>query len=378
MAKARFWSILAILAIGAAAGVYWYSEHAGPTTLREALGDVRARALPDGVPAAERARVAVEAAGVEVATVVDELQAVGTLTPDEAVTVAPEIAGRIERIAFREGQKVAAGDVLVELDKSILRAELAKFRSDLTLARANHERMVTLSREGMAARQARDEALAALRSAEAGLALAEARLEKTTIRAPLSGVVGLRSVSVGAYVTPGQAIVELADVDPIKLDFRVPELALSELRAGQPIRVTVDARPGRSFEGTIYAIDPLVEVTGRAIRLRARIPNPDGELSPGLFARVDVVVGRREDAIVIPESAVFSRGQKRFVYRIVDERAVLTEVVLGQRRPGRVEIRSGLDADDTVVRAGQQQLRDGARVEVIGTHAPRRDADPGV
>src|SRR5690606_17642676 len=148
--------------------------------------------------------------------------------------------------------------------------------SDLTLARANHERMVTLSREGMAARQSRDEAMAALRSAEAGLALAEARLEKTTIRAPLSGVVGLRSVSVGAYVTAGQAIVELADVDPIKLDFRVPELVLSELRTGQPIRVTVDARPGKSFEGTIYAIDPIVEIAGRAIRLRARIPNPDG------------------------------------------------------------------------------------------------------
>lgn len=378
MAKARFWSILAILAVAAAAGLYWYAERAELAALRDALGSVLVRAPADEVPDAERPLVAVEVAPVEVTTIVEELQAVGTLTPDEAVTVAPEIAGRIERIAFREGQKVAAGDVLVELDKAILRAELAKFRSDLTLARANHERMVTLSREGMAARQARDEALAALRSAEAGLALAEARLEKTTIRAPLSGVVGLRSVSVGAYVTPGQAIVELADIDPIKLDFRVPELALSELRTGQPIRVMVDARPGRTFEGTIYAIDPLVEVAGRAIRLRARIPNPDGELAPGLFARVDVVVGRRESAIVVPESAVFSRGQKRFVYRVVDGHAVLTEVVLGQRRPGRVEILGGLGDDDAVVHAGQQQLRDGARVEVIGTHAPQRDAGPGV
>ena len=379
MAKARFWSILAILAVAAAAGVYWYAGRTELTTLRDALGSVLARPPVDEVPDVERPLVAVEVADVEVTTIVEELQAVGTLTPDEAVTVAPEIAGRIERIGFREGQKVAAGDVLVELDKAILRAELAKFRSDLTLARANHERMVTLSREGMAARQARDEALAALQSAEAGLALAEARLGKATIRAPLSGVVGLRSVSVGAYVTPGQAIVELADVDPVKLDFRVPELALSELRTGQPIRISVDARPGRSFEGTVYAIDPLVEVAGRAIRLRARIPNPDGELAPGLFARVEVVVGRRENAIVVPESAVFSRGQKRFVYRVVDEHAVLTEVVLGQRRPGRVEVVSGLGKDDTVVRAGQQQLRDGARVEVIGTRAPQGDdAGPGV
>lgn len=379
MAKARFWSILALLAVAAAAGAYRYAERPELTALRDALGSVVARAPIDEVADDRRPLVAVEVARVEVTTIVEELQAVGTLTPDEAVTVAPEIAGRIERIAFREGQRVSAGDVLVELDKAILRAELAKFRSDLTLARANHERMVTLSREGMAARQARDEALAALQSAEAGLALAEARLGKATIRAPLSGVVGLRSVSVGAYVTPGQAIVELADVDPVKLDFRVPELALSELRTGQPIRISVDARPGRSFEGTVYAIDPLVEVAGRAIRLRARIPNPDGELAPGLFARVEVVVGRRENAIVVPESAVFSRGQKRFVYRVVDEHAVLTEVVLGQRRPGRVEIVSGLGKDDTVVRAGQQQLRDGARVEVIGTRAPQGDdAGPGV
>lgn len=363
MAKARFWSILATLAVAATAALYWYAQHGDPSI----WAGVLARPPVDEVPGDEPALVTVEAARVDVTTVVEDLQAVGTLRPDEAVTVAPEIAGRVERIAFREGQKVAQGDVLVALDTAILQAELAKSRSDLTLARANHERMVTLSREGMAARQARDEALAALQSAEAGVALAEARLEKATIRAPLSGVVGLRSVSVGAYVTAGQSIVELADIDPIKLDFRVPELALAELRTGQAIRVSVDARPGKVFEGTIYAIDPVVETAGRAIRLRARIPNPHGELAPGLFARVDIVVARRENAIVVPEAAVFSRGQKRFVYRVVDGRAVLTEVQLGQRRPGQVEIRSGLARADTVVRAGQQQLRDGVRVEVIGT-----------
>jgi len=164
---------------------------------------------------------------VTIDTVVEDLQAVGTLRPNEAVTVVPEIAGRVERIGFREGQAVKAGDVLVELDASILEAERAKARSDLTLTRANHERAITLAGQGMGTMRARDEALGAFQAAEANLALAEARLQKATLRAPLSGIVGLRSVSVGAYVAPGERIVELADIDPIKLDFRVPELALS-------------------------------------------------------------------------------------------------------------------------------------------------------
>jgi membrane fusion protein (multidrug efflux system) len=364
MAKARFWLVLAAVAAAASGALYYYPNIADRAVLSLAKPS-SARTDPPPAPAA----TVVEAAPGRVATVVDDLQAIGTLRPDVAVTVAPEIAGRIERIRFREGQKVAAGDVLVELDASILRAELAKSRSDLTLARANHTRSVTLAREGMTSLRVRDETLAALETAQAGIALVEARQDKMTIRAPLSGVVGLRSVSVGAYVTPGQAIVELADIDPIKLDFRVPELALSELRSGQAVRVTVDPLPGKVFEGKVYAIDPIVDVSGRAIRLRARIPNPDGQLSPGLFARVEIVVGRRENAILVPESAVFARSKKRFVYRVVDDRARLTEVELGARRPGQVEVRTGLRADDVVISAGHQQVRDGASVEVISPAA---------
>jgi membrane fusion protein (multidrug efflux system) len=361
MAKARFWSIFAAVAVAALAGLWFYAHKGDRMVL-----PVSQIAPADGVPTRSAGpAVAVEASVVRVQTVTEDLQAVGTLLPDEAVTIAPEIAGRVEKIGFREGGKVAAGAVLVELDTSILRAELAKIRSELRLARANHERSVTLAREGMAALRTRDETLAALQTAEADLALAEARLEKATIRAPLSGVVGLRSVSVGAYVSPGQAIVELADIDPIKLDFRVPELALPELRTGQPVRASVDALPGRTFEGTIYAIDPIVEVGGRAVRLRARIPNPEGALSPGLFARVDLVIGQRENAVVVPESAVFASGGQRFVYRIVDDRAVLTEVALGLRAPGQVEVLEGLGANDVVVSAGQERLRDGVRVEVL-------------
>jgi membrane fusion protein (multidrug efflux system) len=315
-------------------------------------------------PAAERV-VVVEAKPVAIDTVIEDLRAVGTLRPNEAVIVSSEIAGRIHRIRFAEGDEVAAGDVLVELDAAILRAELAKAQSDLTLAEANRQRAMTLARQGTGTLRARDEAVAAHQAAQANVALARARLEKASIAAPFSGIVGLRAVSPGAYVTPGDRLVELADIDPIKVDFRVPELVLSSLRAGQPVRVTVDAVPGRTFDGTIYAIDPIVDANGRAVRLRARIANSDRTLFPGLFARVQIVVERRENSVMVPESAIFSRGQDRFVYRVVEERAVLTKVELGQRGPGRVEVIGGLGADAVVITAGHQQVRDGARVEIV-------------
>jgi membrane fusion protein (multidrug efflux system) len=355
MTRLTFWVSLGIGALVFGGGAYHYlSERAAPA------GQIAAAATP----AAARA-VTVEAERVVVDTVIEDIRAVGTLQPNEAVTVSSEIAGRIKSIRFAEGDEVQAGDVLVELDSDMLRAELAKTQADYTLAASNYERAVTLARQHTGTLRARDEALAAYEAAKAEVALAKSRLEKATIAAPLSGVVGLREVSVGAYVTPGERIVELADIDPIKVDFRVPELMLSSVRPGQSIRVTVDALPGRTFEGKIYVIDPIVDVNGRAIRLRARIDNPDRELSPGLFARVRIVVERRENAVLVPESAVFSEGQKRFVYRVIEGRAALTEIALGQRRPGQVEVRSGLGPTDMVVTAGHQQLRDGARVEIV-------------
>jgi membrane fusion protein, multidrug efflux system len=355
MGRRPFWIALGIAVLSAGGAIYHYqTEESVPA------GQVAQAA----VPPAERV-VTVEAEPVAVDTVLEDIRAVGTLEPDEAVIISPEIAGRIDSIHFHEGDEVAAGAVLVELDATTLRAELAKARSDLTLAEANRERAMTLAQRGTGTLRARDEAIAAYQVAQADLALAEARLEKATLKAPFPGVIGLRAVSTGAYVTPGTRIVRLANIDPIKVDFRVPELVLSSLRPGQQIRVTVDALPGRTFEGEIYVIDPIVDENGRAVRLRARIANPERLLKPGLFARVRIVVDRRENAVLVPESAVFAEGGKRLVYRVVDGRAALTEVALGHRRPGQVEVVSGLGAGETVVTAGHQQIRDGTRVEVV-------------
>lgn len=355
MDRGTYWTALGIGLLVVAGGAYYH--YAGPAG--EAVQPAQAEA-----PAAASA-VTVEARRVTVDTVLEDLRTVGTLEPNESLMIAPEIPGRIESIGFAEGEEVEAGAVLVALDAAILRAEMAKAQSDLTLTAANHERAATLAQRGTGTLRARDEAIAAHRAAQANVALAEARLERTTITAPFSGVMGLHVISVGAYVTPGDRLVELSDIDPIKVDFRVPELALASLHAGQSVQVTVDAVPGSTFTGEVYAIDPVVDANGRAVRLRARIPNHDKVLRPGLFARVQLVLGQRENAVLIPESAVFAERDKRLVYRVVDGQAVLTEIKLGQRRPGQVEVLAGLGPDDVVITAGQQQVRDGSLVEVV-------------
>jgi len=354
MRRLFYWGFLGCLAFALFGGAYHF--------LNRAPGTAPAPDSANAATGAAEKSSTVETAPVSIDTVIETIRAVATLMPNEAVVVSPEIAGRIDRLPFVEGDKVEAGDLLVQLDAAILKAELDKAQSDLTLAEANRSRAMTLAKQGTGTLRARDEAVAAYRAAQANVVLAKARLDKTTITAPLSGVIGVRSVSVGAYVSPGQHIVELVDIDPIKVNFRVPELALPSLRTGQAVRVSVDALPGQVFDGEIYVIDPIVDANGRAIRLRARIANPDGRLSPGLFARVQIEVARRENAILIPESAVFADGQARYVYRVVEERAVQTEIELGQRRPGEVEVRTGLDHDAIVVTAGHQKIRDGARI----------------
>ena len=277
---------------------------------------------------------------------IDDIRAVGNLQPNEFVVIAPEIAGRIASIAFGEGAKVKEGAVLVELDPVILKADLDKARSDVTLASANRERAETLAERGSGTNRARDEANAAYRAAQVNLALAEARLSKSTLIAPFSGVMGLRAVSPGAYVAPGQRIVELVQVDPLKVDFRVPENNAPKVRVGQTVLIASDASPDGVYEGKIYAIDPLIDVNGRAIRLRANVPNADGKLSPGFFARLRVVTERRPNAILVPESAIFPLGGRTLVYKVVDGKAVQQDVTLGQRMPGQVEVREGLKPGD--------------------------------
>lgn len=301
-----------------------------------------------------------------------DIESVGSLQSDESVVVSSELAGRVTELGFAEGSRVEVGDVLVRLDDSLTRAEIADVEARLALARANYERTTTLARSGNVTDRARDEALASLETSRAALELAKVRLNKLAIQAPFSGTVGLRRVSIGAYVSPGQAIVNLEKIDQLKLDFKVPEIHLARVKVGQEVDITVDALPGKTFKGRIYAINPLLDVNGRALQVRARLDNPDLTLRPGLFARVKVRGESERTAVFVPESAVVPRGGNTFVYKVEQGRAVEAQVSLGIRRSGEVEITNGIAAGTTVIVAGQNRLRNGAPVDVVTQSAQTR------
>ncbi len=348
--------LLVLLLIGAGAALYVYYPRPQSVQAHAALRREEP-AAPVGVEP------------VRIASVSDRIEAVGSLHADESAVISAELNGRIKAIGFKEGERVTKGQALISLDDAIFRAELAQARASLAQSRASYRRADELLRHNAGSAVARDQALARLRVNRARVVLARRRLAQTTIRAPFEGIVGLRGVSVGDYVQAGQDIVTLVDIDPIKVDFRVPEIYLSDLNEGQRVAVAVDAYPGEVFSGQVYAIDPVVDINGRAISMRARIPNAQARLRPGLFARVKLTVDTRPNAVLVDEAALVAERAGAFVYRIRDGQAILTKVKLGARRPGQVEILSGLKPRAVVVTAGQQRLSNGAAVEVVRSAA---------
>jgi membrane fusion protein (multidrug efflux system) len=309
---------------------------------------------------------------VEVGTVTVEANAIGTLRANESVTLRPEIPGRILDIRFKEGQAVREGDELITLDPAEYQARLAESAASTKLNQLNYERAREMLKKRLVSQQEYDEAFARLQESQARQALDQVRLDKTQLRAPFGGVLGLRKVSPGDYVQTGQDIVNLEAIDTIKLDFRIPEIYLARVKPGQEVKVQVDAFPDQSFSGEVYAIDPSIDEETRTIQLRARVPNLARTLRPGMFARAALVLERREDAILVPEQAIVPMGANKFVFRVENGRAALTQVELGQRREGKVEVRQGLDRDDVVITAGQMpKVRDGTPVTVIAGSASR-------
>jgi membrane fusion protein (multidrug efflux system) len=316
------------------------------------------------------APVPVEAAKVTAAPLSEQVTAVGTLLSNESVTVSSEIPGRLKEIHFKEGEPVEQGAPLFTLDDSVYRAQLADAEAKLKLAEQTHSRTSKLFSSKYATAQSADESASNLAVSTAAVDLARVQLEKSHIAAPFSGIVGLRHVSAGEYITSGQALVNLEDIDPVKADFRVPEKFLPAIRVGQSIVIKVDAFPGETFDGKVSAIDPKLDVAGRSLLVRALVPNDDQRLRPGLFARVTVLLQLKEDALSVPEQAIVPQGDSQFVFKIVNGKANLTKVVTGTRREGRVEIVEGLAAGDEVVTAGQLKIRDGSPVAVAnGTGA---------
>lgn len=364
----RFALLLLVAAVGAG-GYYGYRHVRAGAELNQA------RAAPTPRPAAG---VPVEVARIEVATVKEEVEALGTLAADESVVIAPEIAGRVIALGFKEGERVEKGQLLVKLDTAILDAELKQLQADLSLAKDTFQRNQSLVQRGAGTQVALEQATAQLASSEAKVQLSQAKLAQSAMMAPFNGVVGLRSVSVGDYVSVGKQLITLTNIDPIKVDFRVPEIFLAQVKLGQTITLKVDAVPGRDFQGAIFAVDPVVDVNGRAIKLRATVPNSDLVLKPGLFARIAIVVDRRENAMLVPESAVVPDGIGKIVYIVDNGKAKRVAVELGKRLPGKVEIVKGLTPQMVVVSSGQMRLREGSTVSIKNAQPPvQTSALPG-
>lgn len=369
--KSKF-HVLGVLALGAvvgAAGYQWYVKKGAAVAV--AQPSQPAAAAPAPAPAKAPASVAVEVATVITQPMPRTLAAVGTLKSNNSVILRPEVAGRIAQINFTEGGKVRKGDVLVRLDDSIPEAQLQQAQANLALAESRYRRARELSAEGFISKQARDEAANELKAQQAARALAKAQLEKTVIQAPFDGLIGLRNVSVGDYISPGADLVPIESIDPLKVDFRVPEHYLGSVYQGLKLMLSFDALPGQSRQGEVGAISPVVDVGGRSLLLRATVPNADGALRPGMFARVRLELSNA-NALVVPETSLAPSGDTQYVFKVQQGVVHRVPVKIGMRRNGMVQLEEGVQAGDQVIVSGLQKVADGAVVTVTTAAAPAR------
>jgi len=316
--------------------------------------------------------VAVEAVAVRQMALRDDAEAVGSLRSRQSVVLRPEVSGRITQLNFRDGERVRRGQMLVQFDDHLPRAQVQQSQAELSIAQANHKRNQDLVAQGFISQRSVDESAANLGVAQAKLALAQATASRLKIVAPFDGIAGIRGVNVGDYLKDGADIVNVEDLDAVYVDFRLPERLQGKVRTGQTAQVTFDALPGMRYAAVVQAINPQIDADGRSVAVRGCIDNRRLQLRPGMFARVTTVFAERSNAHVIPEEAVVPDGTKPYVLKIVEGNepgsriTQRTPVTLGARMPGFVEVVQGLSLGDKVVSAGQQRVqRDGTAVRVV-------------
>ena len=288
----------------------------------------------------------------------------------------PEVSGRVATLAFQDGARVRRGQLLVQLDDTLQKAQLQQAQAQAGIARTNLQRSRELLAQSFISQSAVDQNSAALDVADAQVALAQAQLARMKVLAPFDGVTGIRQANVGDYLKDGADIVGVEDISSMLVDFRLPERYVSQLRVTQAVDVAVDALPGKNFKGRIEALDAQIDTNGRALLVRARVENPGTQLKAGMFARPRVLFGVRENALVVPEEALVPQGAKQFIFKVVDGEggkkiARRVEARIGLRQPGRVELLAGVSAGDFVVTAGQARLRgESTPVRVIDLNNP--------
>ncbi len=374
--------IVAVVVIGIALYYGWQNRAELPL-VGGWFGDAQTAAA-DG-PA--RPPTPVDVALAKAGSVIVTVEAVGTARANEAVTVSSEVMGIIAEVRFEEGQDVEAGDVLIDFESSVERAEVEVRQAEVAVRSAelqNAQQLFDRARQLIETQNvpmARVDELeaglqaakAALRSSEASLKAARARLIKQRVVAPFGGRLGIRHVSQGALIEPGDPIVTLDDIATVKLDFQIPERNIANIRVGQEISAQSQAYPGKVFFGVVKSIDTRVDPVTRAVTVRAGIDNQDDLLKPGMFLLVELGVDTRHEAVLIPEEAIVADGTVRFVYVVADGAAIRKPVTLGQRQPGEVEVLSGVAAGDQVIIGGIQKVRDGAPVAARTATADQED-----
>jgi membrane fusion protein (multidrug efflux system) len=484
MASKKIYTIVAVAGILTASSVAWWYQNANKSSM--------GITVPGG---AGGKAVGVELVNVKKMLLRDDAEAVGTLRSRQNVMMRPEVAGRILALGFGDGARVNVGQVLVQLDDTLQRAEVQQSLAQLSIAKANHKRNQDLVAQNFVAQRVLDESAASLQVSEAQVSLSCARLERMRIVAPFSGVVGIRNINVGDFVKDGADLINLEDIGMLYVDYRLPERYQAKLAPGQIVELKIDALPGRLFKAKVEALDPLIEPNGRSIGMRAVLANGPGEplvppggkkqdgsasaggaaklaapsgaasspaqpasknpqtanpskvtdgksnkpannagagngpvsgtfnlstpqslgcppnqfdrarvapsgsntsgpLRPGMFARVSAVFAVKPDALVVPEEAIVPQGGKQFVIKAIPPSELpaqpasatasapeippgtlyvskRTEVKLGIRRGGQVEITEGLNDGEPVVVAGQQRLqKDGTPLRVVELGKP--------
>lgn len=314
-----------------------------------------------GPPAGMAMRVRAEAA--QVGPLEESIALVASISANESIEVKSEVDGIVESVNFKEGQPVAKGELLVKLDQSKIAATVAQAEANFRLAQLTRERAETMLKNNTISQQEYDQATSSYQVNEATLELSRQQLKDTKVTAPFEGITGARLVSPGQVITRNTVLTTLVDLTPVKVEFRVPERFLGQLKIGQAIAFRVPAYPGETFRGDVFFIDPQVDLATRTVLVKATQANEDGRLRPGMFGNLDLILLAKEAAITVPESAVLRNGDRAFLYTIgEDGKAKMNPVTLGSRQPGRAEVLQGLQGGEWVIYEGTQKIGPGSPV----------------
>jgi membrane fusion protein, multidrug efflux system len=321
----------------------------------------------------------VEAAAARSDTVIDAILATGQIEAMQSIELRPDVEGRLVQILVREGSPVKRGTALFKIDDAELKAQVAQITAERDLARQSLNRTRDLLGQKASSQAELERAEATMRSNEAQLNLLKVRLDRTLVRAPFAGVMGQRFVSVGDYVTKDTKLAALQTVTPQRASFQVPERYAEQLKMGQQVTFQVASLPGRTFSGVVDFVDPVVQLPGRTITVKARVPNPRRELQSGMFIEARLATAVRPTAVIIPEDAVLPLQGSNFVWVVADGKATRRQVELGVRTPGYVEIKKGVENSEQVVVGGQERLAEGAPVQakLVDRRPARAQEDVG-